>query len=259
MEGIRYILCFSLCALVFSMIPLVLTSASAQYPSGGNMPQMITGKYANSDYGVSMTFPDGWQTMETKAQTGTNVLSMMPQSGSNQGSSTGTMMMLNMMPKPSGSPPANPNVPTDTSVKCNNISSDSTTINGMSATVIVMQCSGPNVDMKMKSYSFQTAQNLVYTSFIATPSSLYDGNVGTFETAVNTLQITNTVAVPSAPSSAASTPTSPSSNATAQSSTNSATTPEFPTTVGIVMVIITGMVILVTRTRSSFFNFSSTK
>lgn len=209
-------------AVVLLVMPEITISASAQAPP--SMPT-ITGKYTNSDYGVQMTFPDGWQAIETKSPGGVSVIAEPPQANGSQGSMASTIIALSMMPKSAVIRP-DPNMPEDPQVKCNTISSDKTNLNNMSALVTVTQCSGPNVDIKMKGYSLQTDMGVIYLSYITTPSNLYDSNVANFDTAVNTLQIPSTTAAPAVP--------------------------EFPASAGIVMAIIIGLAILVTRTRMSW-------
>lgn len=231
---------FSICVLLVSLSPLVLVSASAQEPSP--FPT-VSGQYSNSVYGVQITFPDGWKGPEITAQWATTVVVTWPQPP-NPDSAAEWSMGLTMQPK-SNSFPFNldPNIPTDDRDKCVMISQDDTTVNGMSGVVRQVQCIGPTADFEEKYYTFQTDQAMIYLSYQATPPSLYDNNVGTFDSAVNTLQIANAVEAQSVPS-------------TDQSSASNATTPEFPASAGIVMAVIIGLVILVTRTRFSL-NFGN--
>jgi hypothetical protein len=218
--------------------------ANAQMQPG--MPSMITGKYTNSDFGVQMTFPNGWRAMETKTSTGASVSAFQQdQELSNGGSTSASVISLTMMTKPT-TVYTDPNIPTDPKVKCDVISSDNTNINGMSATVTVTQCTGPDGDIKMKGYSFQTDKNLIYANYMAMPSSLYDGNVAIFDSALNTLQITNTIGAPSAPQ--------PSSPTTTENTTSSSAVPEFPIHVIIVFAVVMSMVAIFGKTKLSGFN-----
>jgi predicted secreted protein with PEFG-CTERM motif len=188
-------------------------------------PKMITGPYSNSDYGVQMTFPDGWQAMETKSSTITAVSAFQQSQESNtSGSNSATLISLTMMPKPTTTY-ADPNIPTDPKYKCDTLSSDNTNVNGMSAVVIVVHCTSPDGDMKLKGYSFHTDKNLIGVNYMAMPASLFDSNVATFDSAVQTLQIANTVGAPSSSPTATQNPTS------------DATVPEFPTIASLILAV----------------------
>lgn len=209
----------------FLLVTIVSFTGQVNAQAPPNMPAMVTGKYSNSDYGVQVTFPDGWQAMEIKTSSGTSVIASKMSDSSTAGSPTSTIA-LNMMPMTTSTIETNPNIPTDPKFKCDTLSSDNTNVNGMSAIVVVVQCTSPDGDMKMKSYSFKTDKNLISVSYIAMPSTLYDDNAPAFDSAVNTLQIANTVSAPSVPQS------TPSANPT----TNSAV-PEFPTIASLILVM----------------------
>jgi predicted secreted protein with PEFG-CTERM motif len=216
--------------ITFLLVTIVSFTGQVNAQAPPNMPGVITGQYSNADYGVQITFPDGWTGMEVTGSTGstTVIASKMSQESSNAGS-PGFSMILNMMPIPKTTTTTNPNIPNDPKVKCDTPSSDNTNVNGMSAIVMVLHCSSPDGEMKMKVYSFYTDKNVISVMFSAMPSSLYDSNVATFDSSVNTLQIANTVAPPSAPQS-----TPP---ATTQNPTSNAVVPEFPTVASLILVV----------------------
>ncbi len=231
----------------FLLVSIISFTGQVNAQTPPNMPGVITGKYSNADYSVQITFPDGWTGMEVTGSTGstTVIASKMSQESSNAGS-PGFSMMLNMMSIPKTTTTTNPNIPNDPKVKCDTPSSDNTNVNGMSAIVMVLHCSSPDGEMKMKVYSFYTDKNVISVMFSAMPSSLYDSNVATFDSSVNTLQIANTVAPPSTPQSASPT--------TTQNPTSSSAVPEFPIQVIIVFAAVISMSLLLGKTKLSGLN-----
>lgn len=224
------------------------SNASAQqYPSAGmssmpSQPTPVSGAYANADYGVQITLPDGWSGMEMKLpNTGTMVTVAPGGFGNSQGGSMPAMMMIMMAPKDPSHPPQTTPQNMPQNEKCNNDSSTTKTVNGVSLTETVVDCTGDQ-SIKAKYDIAQTDKYYVTIGYVATPSSNYDPQIATYDNAVGTFQLANAVAAPAAstttvaPTTTSAAPTTPA-------------VPEFPVPiVGLIVALMVGAVVILGRT-----------
>ncbi len=230
-------------SVLFVFIISFTYQANAQTPPP-LIPTTTSGKYSNQDFGVQITFPNSWRATEVKTGAATTVSAFQQdQEITNGGSTSASVITLTMMPKPTEAY-ADPNLPADPKINCDVTSTSNANIHGMNALVTITECVGPDQEIKMKGYSFQTGRNLIILNYMAMPSSLYEGNVANFDSIADTLQIANTVGAPSGPQTSGTHPITNSSSAV----------PEFPVGVVVVLVVMMSFVAILGKTRLSNFN-----
>lgn len=111
------------------------------------------------------------------------------------------MMTISMQPKSTTQTPQYLPQRMPQGETCNNDSTGNMTVNGMSLNEVIVDCTGP-MTMKAKYEIAQTNSAYIIIGYRVNPSSNYDSQVATFDTAVNTLQVANameTTAVPEFP------------------------------------------------------------
>lgn len=82
---------------------------------------------------------------------------------------------------------------------CNNDSNLAKTINGVSFTEVVVDCTGSTSTMKAKYDIVQTNSSYIVIGYRANSAANYDSQVAAFDTAVGTLQVANALGAPAIP------------------------------------------------------------
>lgn len=207
---------------------MVVSQASAQqYPSGNRQFQgtrtPVNGTYTNSAFGVTVTIPDGWSGFEMKRTTGTTSVMVAPGGfHMQQGQRSPISMMVSMYPRNSttSSPQFVPRNMAQNET-CNNDSNTTKTINGISFTDIVIDCSG-QMTMKSEYDVAKTDSSYVILGYRANSPSNFDSQIAAFDSMLGTLRIANSV--------------------------GASTVPEFPVSfIGLAAAIIVGTVVILTR------------
>lgn len=154
----------------------------------------VNGTYANSNFGVQITLPDGWSGFEMKQQSG-NARVMIAPGGfqTTQGAprppvTIGISLMPSTAKMPTSFMPRNMQGAT-----CTN-STTTNTVNSLNLNVITIDCTatdqdGNPVEMKAKIETAQTDSTNIVLTLRANPASEYDNQVATFDNMVNTIQI----------------------------------------------------------------------
>jgi hypothetical protein len=159
----------------------------------------VNGTYSNSDYGIKITLPDGWNGFEMKRTSGSISVTSIPGGmQSTPGQRPPIMMTISIQPKNTTSTPQYMSQRMLQGESCTNNSASNKTVNGLNLSEVVVDCTGPMIT-KAKYDITQTNSAFIIVGYRANPSSNYDSQVATFDTAVGTLQIVNT------PSSSSST------------------------------------------------------
>jgi hypothetical protein len=227
-----------LIAIVFIASSIFATQASAQYQgqggAGGQAFQgtrtPVNGTYTNSNFGVQITLPDGWSGFEMKQTSGsTRVMIASGGYQATQGAPRPPITIgISMMPI-SSTTPSTPQfmMRNMQGVTCTN-STSTNTVNGLNFNVLTVDCSGTSssgnpIATKSKYEMTQTGSANIMLSYRANPSSGYDSQVATFDSMVNTLQITSASQAPAVP--------------------------EFPVSIGIVVAIMIGAVVVLGRVK----------
>ena len=195
-------------AVVFVVSSMIASQASAQqYPSQSGNRQFqgtrtpVNGTYTNSAFGVTVTIPDGWSGFEMKRMTGTTSVMIAPGGFHMQqgGQRSPIMMMVSMYPRNSTTPSPTflPRNMAQNEV-CNNDSNTTKTINGMSFTDIIVDCSG-QATTKSEYDVAKTDSSYVILGYRANSTSNFDSQVAAFNSLLGTLQIANAAGAPAVP------------------------------------------------------------
>lgn len=178
----------------------------------------VTGTYTNSNYGVSVTLPDGWSGFEMKQQSG-NARVMIAPGGyqTTQGSPRPPVTIGITIMSPSSTMPNQFMSRNMQGVTCTN-STTTNTVNSLNLNVVTRDCTGTDqngnsIEMKSKTETTQTGNANIVFSFRANPASGFDSNVGAFDNMIGTLQL--------------STPTPTTQTTTTTPSTTPPTNPQF--------------------------------
>jgi hypothetical protein len=191
-------------AIIFLGGSIFASQANAQYqPQSGThsfqgQRTPVNGTYVNSNYGVQITLPDGWTGYEMKRASGTTSVMVAPGGLGMQGQRPTVTMMMSIEPKSSTPNPQYMSQRMLQNMTCNNDSTSTKIINGVNFTEVVVDCTG-SMTTKAKYDIAQTNSSYVVIGFRANPSSNYDSQVATFDSAVSTLQIANTIEAPAIP------------------------------------------------------------
>src|SRR5579872_1546769 len=217
-------------AVVFLISSMLATQASAQYQSGNRQFQgtrvPVNGTYTNSAFGVTVTIPDGWSGFEMKRTSGTTSVMLAPGGFHMQqgGPRPAVMMMVSMYPRNSTTPTPQftpRNLPANET--CNNDSNTTKTVNGMSLTDVVIDCSGP-MTLKTEYDYAKTDSSYVILGYRANSQANFDSQIAAFNSLLGTLQIGN--------------------------SAGASPVPEFPTAfVGLAVAIMVGTVVVLGRSK----------
>jgi len=154
----------------------------------------VNGTYANSNFGVQITLPDGWSGFEMKQPSG-NARVMIAPGGfqTTQGAprppvTIGVSLMPSTAKMPTSFMPRNMQGAT-----CTN-STTTNTVNSLNLNVITIDCTatdqdGNPIEMKAKVETAQTDSANIILTLRANPASEYDNQVATFDNMVSTIQI----------------------------------------------------------------------
>lgn len=220
-------------AVAFLVSSMLASQASAQqYPSQSGNRQFqgtrtpVNGTYANSAFGVTVTIPDGWSGFEMKRTTGTTSVMISPGGFHMQqgGQRSPIMMMVSMYPRNSTTP-APSFIPRNMAQNeiCNNDSNTTKTVNGLSLTEIIVDCTG-QATIKSEYDVAKTDSSYVILGYRANSTSNFDSQVAVFDSMLGTLQIANAAGTPAIP--------------------------EFPTSfIGLAVAIMVGTVVILGRSK----------
>ncbi|MEO9320225.1 MAG: hypothetical protein ABI361_06095 [Nitrososphaera sp.] len=163
--------------------------------------QQVSGKYTDSSVGLEITLPDGWSGIQLPATSGVSMAMAAPGGFSSMDQSNGTGMYISVTDKkPINATFQNPASMRSSSSSgtqqsdCSQASYSKTTVNGMNAAVITVQCTGTS-PFKGKGYIFQTDAKNIMVLFGSASAPNFDKYVSQFDSSVNTLKIANTVDV----------------------------------------------------------------
>ena len=215
-KGILYVALFGLlaCALGFPSGPI--GQANAQTGGGGfanQQPlQVFSGNYTNSDSHLQISFPANWTGGVFQGRNANVLTIRVLPNGFSQGQGFGGApysMTLRIVTKnstsanatnsmvPFGQPGQGRNFQNRANLTCTNSTPQSQTINGMSGSVVTVQCTSSAFSFQTKSYYFQTPEKTFALSFMARSASDYNAYLPVFDKTANTLQIANTIEAPS--------------------------------------------------------------
>ena len=76
---------------------------------------------------------------------------------------------------------------------CKMISSEKTKVNSMNSFKSIIECNGDSTSMKGKSHHFATNDKWIMLIYASSPSSDFDKDVSNYDSAVNTIKISNSV------------------------------------------------------------------
>ena len=162
------------------LLPVVAMSAYGQ-----EMPQQVSGTYTNENFGVEITFPDGWSGFEVAQTSETTLVATSP--GGLSEPDPQTMKTLSLLVTDKAARDVNdPSSLTQDVVDCNEPSIASRTVAGVQGTEITVEC--PGSDQKFRMVAVETADNIVGVTFM-TPASEFDANLSAFDSAVSSLKV----------------------------------------------------------------------
>ena len=203
----KLILVLAFAAIVFISGSIFATQASAQQPQSGQYQGQggqgfqgtrtpVNGTYTNLNYGVQVTFPDGWSGFEIKRTSGSTSVMIAP-GGYQMGQGVPRPpITISISIIPLSSTTSNQFTQRNMQgVTCTN-STSTNTINGANLNVLTRDCSGTDqngnpIEMKSKTETIQTGSANIVLSYRANPASGFDSQVVTFDNMVGTLQIAN--------------------------------------------------------------------
>ncbi len=232
------VILLGLIAIVFITGSIFATQASAQTqgqggqgyqgPQGTSTP--VSGTYTNSNFGVQITLPDGWSGVEIKQTSGSTRVMIAPGGyQATQGAPRPPITIgISMIPTSSTTSTSQFMQRNMQGITCTN-STSTNTVNGLNLNVVTVDCSGTSssgntIATKSKTETIQTGSAKIMLSYRANPSSGYDSQSATFDSMVNTLQISNASQAPAVP--------------------------EFPVSiVGVVVAIMVGTVVILGRVK----------
>lgn len=142
-------------------------------------PQEISGKYVNSEAGISIELPGGWRGFES-VQDNTTVVTVVPPIDE-----TGASFMTIALHDASSYGEE----------ECKASSIEYAKLNSMSTLQTEAECEIQMMKMKSKGYVFATKDKIVDISYVAPTTQDYNLNLDKFEQAIKTLSIKNTVDV----------------------------------------------------------------
>jgi hypothetical protein len=241
MNILKPVILLGLIAVVFVTSMIFTTQASAQYQGGnvtGGQHQFqgiripVNGTYTNSNYGFQITLPLGWSGYQMSS-THSSITRVMIASGgfpTTQGAPRPPVTIgITMIPLGKTLPSV---MTLPRSMQgggtCTNATSTNV-VNGMNVNVATVDCSGTTqsgapVTIKTQYETIPTGTANIRLSYSANPDSGFASQIATFDSMVNTLQITSASPAPAVP--------------------------EFPvSTVGLVVAIMVGGVVVLGRVK----------
>ena len=236
------VILLGLVAIVFITGSIFATQASAQYqgqsggsggqgyqgPQGTSSP--VSGTYANSNFGVQVTFPDGWSGVEIKQTSGNTRIMIAPGGYQMVQGAPRPPITISMSMTPISSTTSNPQYMSRNmqGLTCTN-STSTNTVSGLNLNVLTKDCTGTDnngnpIEMKSKTETAQTSSANIMINYRANSSTGYDSQVAAFDSMVSTLQISSPSQAPAVP--------------------------EFPVSiVGLVIAIMVGAVVILGRVK----------
>ena len=164
---------------------LIVMPVSAQFSE-------VSGAYVNTEAGVEIEFPAGWEGTEISTQ-GSTIVSVFP--GGLEAAGSGTAMSLIVSDKtdaPEPDPSGPPNVPEDSTVECGTASVSNVNLAGVTAIQSTVECTIDGTATKTKSVIVDTQTKWVLASFTG-PSAEFDQNVAAFDSSLATLEVDGAV------------------------------------------------------------------
>ena len=172
------------------LLPVIAISAQAQ-----SMPQEVSGKYANSEKGVEITFPDGWSGFEVAQTSETTLVATSP--GGLSESDPEMMKTISLLITGKGGRDVNdPSSLTQDVIDCNAPAIASRTVAGVQGTEVTVEC--PGSAQKFRMVALETADNIIGVMYM-TPTSEFDSNLAAFDSAVTSLQVQGAIGTGGAP------------------------------------------------------------
>jgi len=187
-----------------------------EIPSQEDMEKMmkqqeVSGKYANSDFGVEVVIPDGWSGMASDFKdptTGDWITGFQVMQGGidvnmaamvNGEFEAITLSIMDKQPGDTGNdlpdirpPSSSTNGDEEFDVECSIITAEKIPVNGKDVMKMEASCEGSDVSMQSRVYHYATAdEKIVSYAYMTSPASEFDKNINTFEDSVKTLTIAN--------------------------------------------------------------------
>jgi hypothetical protein len=191
------IVVLSVATMVAILVGISVAPAGAQtFPSlPPGMPSftMVSGTYSNTEKGVEIVFPDGWEGTEI---TSNNTLIVSVMKGGLQGSTGDQMppvmtLIVTEKSDSEGRPTAESAAP-DSKTECHEVSTSNVQAAGVTAIQSVAECNAEGRTLKAKTTIIEQEENWVMLSMMAETGE-YESNVGQYDTSLNTLQVDEAV------------------------------------------------------------------
>ena len=207
----KNILVFSLIVVIFFASAAFATQASAQYQPRSDQGQYqgmrgqyqgIQGQfqgtrtavngttYANTNFGVQVSIPNGWSGIEMKRPSGATTVTLAPggfqsMQGGQRPPVTISLSIISKgtIPNPPRFMPRN----MQDGITCTN-STSSRTVNSLNFKEVIFQCTG-NLAMKSQNDMVQTNSAVITLGLRADSSSDFDSQVTTFDNMLGTLNV----------------------------------------------------------------------
>ncbi|HEV8404330.1 MAG TPA: hypothetical protein VGQ13_00320 [Nitrososphaera sp.] len=149
---------------------------------------MVSGTYTNSQAGVEITFPEGWEGAAISTDAGL-IISVAP-GGMSGGTATKGMFLMIMDKSKMDSPPTDPtSFTSDTSSQCGTPLTSTTQVSGVAASQITVECTQDGTPSKARMIIVQTGSRWIAAMYAA-PVAEFDSDVSAFDTSVSTLKVT---------------------------------------------------------------------
>jgi len=174
---------------------LILTAAVFSIPNVGlavaQMPAMteVSGTYTNDDFGVEITFPDGWSGFEIEASGATIVTTSL---GGMSESDPATMKTINMIiaDKSQNKDPRDPASFSNDVDDCNDPTVQSRTVAGVQGIEATIEC--PSTSQKLRMVTVETSSNWIAVMYMA-PNADFESELPSFDSAVASLTVQGAV------------------------------------------------------------------
>lgn len=178
-------------AFIAGTVALMLVSVSASYaqaPPGIPNMQEITGKYVDQASGVQITFPDGWSGYSVPYSSGVMVATA--QGGMSGDSQTMKSIVLVVSDKSTNKDPRNPSSFANDVNNCDAPTIVSRTVAGVQGTEATVNC--PSTSQKFRMVAVETPTHWVAVMYM-TPTADFDSQIGSFDSAVSSLQVNGAI------------------------------------------------------------------
>jgi hypothetical protein len=199
----RLLFFVALVAAAMALAVAPATVAMAQVTPAVPAIEEISGTYVNEEAGLEITLPDGWAGFAVPAVNGATSVMASPDALTEEAQAD--IMILSIVEKTSmdeNTVPESsqrPGVPEDAEAQCEEPQIEQVQVNGMEGVMMETECTTEGDTYRSKMYSFQTEERFYMVAYAANSEGDYDGNVGAFDSSVNTLTIENTIEAPAIP------------------------------------------------------------